>query len=579
MTPYLWLRNLVVALLAALCLAACGPEGAENSGESPMETGPATPVAPSQAVLVIPEDPGTLNQYLAASPIVRQVADALTGPLATVDADGQYVPVLAAKLPTLANGGVSEDLKRVTWTLRPGLRWSDGHPITSDDIKFTWEAVSHPDSGAVPAVPFHLIESIETPDELTAVVHYREVNLGYLQQFMSGLLPRHATGDPGQMLNWAWNMQPVGAGPFVLESWTPGETIVMAANPYYHQPDQPFLDRLVFQIVPDPGAQLALMASGSAEMQLLPGETKAVYDDLMAGAATLQEVPGNWNMALRFNLSQPDDGEPGADPPHPILGDLRVRQALAHAINYGAIVFQVNPGTTQATTPFAYGWYQCDQKRLYRYSEARAEMLLEESGWVEGEDGVRVAQGAMHAEDGTRLSLRLQGYSGFQPLVDLEDALVNQMAAVGVEVLVENLPPEVMFGSYTDGAPRKLGEFDMLLYDASLPIEPQAVISTTYHSASIPSPENLGGGNYTRWVNPEADAAIERAASTVDMEVRRAAYCDLARLIAEDVPQVHFYLFPEGYGVSTRLRGNTVNRWGSLTWDVQHWKVEPLDDS
>ena len=206
-------------------------------------------------------------------------------------------------------------------------------------------------------------------------------------------------------------------------------------------------------------------------------------------------------------------------------------------------------------------------------------MLLEESGWVEGEDGVRVAQGAMHAEDGTRLSLRLQGYSGFQPLVDLEDALVNQMAAVGVEVLVENLPPEVMFGSYTDGAPRKLGEFDMLLYDASLPIEPQAVISTTYHSASIPSPENLGGGNYTRWVNPEADAAIERAASTVDMEVRRAAYCDLARLIAEDVPQVHFYLFPEGYGVSTRLRGNTVNRWGSLTWDVQHWKVEPLDDS
>lgn len=579
MSLWLWLRGLTVALCAAYLLAGCGPETDGETSGLAGETVTATPTPANQVILVIPEEPVTLNQYLAAAPIVRQVADATTGPLATVDADGHYVPVLAAELPTLENGGVSADFKTVTWKLRPGLRWSDGAPLTSDDIKFTWEAVSHPDSGAVPEIRFDQIEGIETPDPLTAVVRYREMNQGYLQQFMAGLLPRHATGAPQEMLTWAWNLQPVSAGPYVLLSRTPGESLVMARNPYYYLPGLPYIDRLVFQIVPDPGAQLALMASGAAEIQLLPEETKAVYDELMAGVAALQEVPGQWNMALRFNLSRPDDDDPGSLPPHPILGDQRVREALAHAINYGAIVFQINTDTTPVTTPLAYGWYQCDQPRLQRYSQARARYLLEQAGWVEGTGGIRVAQSALYAPDGTRLSLRLQGYSDFQPLMDLENALVEQFAAVGVELLIENDPMEVVFGSYADGARRKRGNFDVLLYDTSLPIEPQHAISTTFHSASIPSPLNLGGGNYGRWINPAADAAIELAGGTADMVTRQAAYCDLARLIAEDVPQIHLYLFPEGYGVSNRLRGYRVNRWGSLTWDVQNWKLEPSRQS
>ena len=157
MSLCLWPRGLGLALLVALALAGCGPLAAEEVGSvsvAPEVAGTATPVAENQVVLVIPEEPATLIQYLAAAVIVRQVADATSAPLATVDADGQYAPVLAAELPTLENGGVSADLMTVTWKLRPGLRWSDGQPLTSDDVKFTWEAVSPPDSGAVPAVPF-----------------------------------------------------------------------------------------------------------------------------------------------------------------------------------------------------------------------------------------------------------------------------------------------------------------------------------------------------------------------------------------------------------------------------------------
>ena len=563
-------KYLLALLILALFVGLCSIPKPNVAGPHVLAT-----VGGGQVVLLIPEEPITLNQYLAAAPIVRQVADATTAGLTTIDATGNFQPVLALDLPTLANGGVSPDFRTITWRLRPGLQWSDGAPLTADDIKFTWEAVAHPESGNVLSLGFDLIDRIETPDALTAVVHYTTVNQAYLQQFMFGLLPRHATGEPAEMSNWAWNHHPVSAGPFIVREWLPGEQIVMVRNPHYYLAGQPYLDRLIFRITPTPNAQAALMAQDGAQIHLWPGESKAAYDQQMAGQATLAEIPGQWNMALHLNLSKPFDDDPGPLPPHPILGDLRVRQALAHAIDYDRLVQALNPGMAPASSPFAYGWYQCDQERPYPYNPAKAKALLAAAGWLRGEDGVRVAYGARYTEEGTRLTLRLNGYTNFEPLVQLEEALVEMFNAVGVEVIVENHEIGVIFGSYQEGSPRKLGNFDLLIYDASLPIEPQAALVNTFHSSEIPSAENPAGANYVRWVNAAADAALEKAGSTVDLTARKAAYCELADLIATDVPRIHLYRFTEGYGVSKRLSGYQVNMWGSLTWDVQQWRLRP----
>jgi peptide/nickel transport system substrate-binding protein len=541
-------KYLMALLILALFLALCTTPQHHVVGPQVLAT------AGGQVVLLIPEEPITLNPYLAAAPIVRQVTDATTAGLTTIDTSGNFQPVLAAELPTLANGGLSPDFRTVTWRLRPGLRWSDGAPLTADDVKFTWEAVSHPESGTVFSFDFDLIDRIETPDELTAIVHYKAMNLAYLQQFMVGLLPRHATGAPAEMSNWAWNRQPVGVGPFVVREWTPGERIVMARNLHYYLPGQPYLDRLIFTIMPETDAQLAAMAQDQAHLHLWPGESKVIYDQQMAGQAILAEIPGQWNMALYLNLSKPFDDDPGSTPPHPILGDLRVRQALAHAIDYERIVQEINPGVAPATTPFAYGWYQCALEQPYSYDPAKARALLAAAGWLRGDDGIRVAYGARHTEEGTRLTLHLNGYTNFEPLVRLEEALVEMFRAVGIEVIVQNDDIGLIFGSYQEGAPRKLGNFDLLLYDASLPIEPQAAIVNAFHSTEIPSPENPAGANYSRWVNAAADAAIAQAGATVDVTERKTAYCKLAHLIAADVPRIHLYRFTEGYGVSNRLR-------------------------
>jgi peptide/nickel transport system substrate-binding protein len=567
--PKLMAIALMIFLLALAGCAAPQP----GTALDPVEPGE---TAGGQVILIIPEEPATLNRYLADAAIVRQVSDATLIGLSKVDQDGVFQPELAQEIPTIANGGVSEDFLTVTWRLRPGLQWSDGEPITSEDVMCTWQAITHPESGTLLATGAELIESIDTPDDLTAVVTYSEVNNAYPMQFAAGLFPCHAIGEPEAMTSWDWNRRPVAAGPFVVTEWAAGDNIIMDRNPYYYEEDKPYLDRLIFRVIPDPGAQMAVMIQGDGDVHLWPGSDSAeIYDAQVREVASLQEIPGPWNMAIRFNLSQPFDGDPGPEPPHPFLGDLRVRHAISHATDFETIVNDVNPGTTPATSPFAYGWFQCDVPRQYDYDPARAQELLEEAGFVDQNgDGIRECRGCQYAEEGQRLSVQLNGYTNFQALTRLQEAMVEMWREVGIEASIQNDDFSIIFGSWADGSPRKTGNFDMLIYDALLPIEPHASVANQFHSSAIPSAENPGGANYSRWVNEQVDDAIERAGSTVDIDERRAAYCEIAELIAEELPQLHIFLFTEGYGASSRLSGYTVSMWGSMTWDVENWMVE-----
>ena len=534
------------------------------------------PAGGGTVALIIPEEPTTLNYYLSDAAVVRQVADAtsMTG-LVLVDEKGEFQPVLAAELPTEANGGLSADKLTVTWKLLAGLKWSDGEPLTSDDVKFTWEALSNPNSGAITGTGgIDLITGIDTPDELTAVVHYSAPSAGYLAQFASGIFPRHATGEPADMSNWEWNRQPVGAGPFVVTEWASGESITMEPNPYYYQVGKPYLSKLIFRVIPEPAAQIALMKQGEAQVQLWPGiDDPSQYGGVVGNNAHEVMVPGVWNLAIDFNLSKPFDGDPGPTPPHPILGDIRVRQAISSAIDYATLIKDVLSNTVaESFSPFAYGWYQCDIPRAFPYDVAKANALLDEAGWKLGSDGIRVAQGALYAADGTRLSLELQGYTNFEPLQRTEEFIVENLKAVGIEARIQNYDFSIIFGSYADNSPRMIGDYDMLIYDRSLAIEPQSGVED-YLSTNIPSADNPTGGNIWRWVNPEGDTFIKQAGSTFDLAARKQAYCGLGNLIAKDLPQLYIYVFQDGYGFANNLTGYQVSTWGSMVWDVQNWQL------
>jgi peptide/nickel transport system substrate-binding protein len=581
------LKLLTLFVALGLVLSACGGGAATQAPaatEAPAATqapGAAEPAASAggggTVTLILPEEPTTLNYFLADAAVVRQAAEAtmMTG-LVAINEKGEFIPMLAQELPTLDNGGLSKDYLTVTWKLKPDLKWSDGKPITSDDIKFTWEVLSNPNSGALSGTSgFDQITNVETPDDLTAVMTFSSPYPGYLNLYAFGLLPRHATGAPEDMPNWEWNRKPVGAGPFVVSDWASGESITMERNPNYFEPGKPHLDKLVFRIVPEPAAQTAMMLNGEAQFHLWPGEFKVDYDKLLEGKAKQYLIPGIWNMAIDFNLSAPFDGDPGPTPPHPILGDIRVREALASAIDYETLLRDVLRGSaSESTNPFAYGWSKCDLPRKFPYDVEKAKQLLDEAGWVMGDDGIRVAKGAMYAKDGTRLSLELQGYTAFDPLQLTEEFIVENLKAVGIEARIQNYDFSIIFGTFEENSPRMVGDFDMLIFDRGFTIEPQGYNYDAYHSSRIPSAENPTGSNYFRWVNPEVDKALEEAGSNFDMEVRKQDYCKIGQAVIDDLPQIYLYLFQDNYGVADNLTGYTLSTWGSMTWDAQNWEYK-----
>jgi peptide/nickel transport system substrate-binding protein len=580
------LKLLTLFVIFGLVISACGGGAGSAGVEEPASATEAAPVATEgetqssgggTVTLILPEEPANLNYFLADASIVRQAAEAtsMTG-LATINMDGDFVAVLAEELPTLENSGLSADYLTVTWKLLPNLKWSDGEPLTSDDVRFTVEVLSSPDSGAlVGTTGFDLITSVETPDDQTAVLTYSSPYPGYIDQFAYGLFPRHATGAPADMMNWEWNRTPVGAGPFVVSDWVSGESITMTRNPNYFEEGKPYLDSLIFRIVPEPAAQTAMMLNGEAQVHLWPGETPDEYNTLLKGKAAYATVPGIWNMAIDFNLSAPFDGDPTASTPHPILGDLRVRQAIASAIDYDTLIKDVTDGiTSPSTNPFAYGWYKCDLPRPFPYDVEKANQLLEEAGWVMGNDGIRVAKGATYAKDGTRLSLELQGYTAFDPLQRTEEFIVENLKAVGVEARIQNYDFSIIFGTFEDNSPRAIGDFDMLIFDRGFTTEPQSYNFDAYHSSRITTAENPTGGNYFRWVNPIVDAALETAGSSFDIETRKAAYCTVAEQVQKDMPQIYLYVFIDGYGFADNLEGYTPSTWGSMSWGAQNWKYK-----
>ena len=187
-------RFALCALLITLLLTACG----RTTDPAPQPTPLPLPGSLETAIIPIPEDPPSFNAYLTDTGYEELLGELIFEGLAEMAPDGSYYPKLALELPTRENGGISPDGLTVTWKLRDHIAWSDGQPFTSDDVRFTWEALSHPENGLAESTGFDLIDWVETPDDYTAVVHYRQPYANMLGQFGGrglGIFPRHVCGS------------------------------------------------------------------------------------------------------------------------------------------------------------------------------------------------------------------------------------------------------------------------------------------------------------------------------------------------------------------------------------------------
>lgn len=545
-----------------------------------------------EVIFALYQEPQILNFYIATQTASGETVAPIIEGLIEVNAQGEYIPVLAKEVPTETNGlAVIEDdgaKLTVTYNLLEDVLWSTGEPFTCDDVLFTWEAVMHPDSGAVSTSNFEKITSVTCPDDHTAVVVFEPFYGPYLQAF-GAILPRHATGAPEEMQKWPYNWHPVGTGPFKMTEWVPGDHITMVKNENYRDyPEKPYLDKFIIRVTPSREAGMAMIQTG--EIDFLWDLIEAVVPDLEGKEGVVLNItPGIGTERLLLNLTERPGGpsnvdwtkESGlpdpTDIPHPLLGDINVRKGLEAAIDKNELNDVLLFGAASiGTMELNIGWggAGCEIAESV-YDPTAAMAYLDAAGFTDEDgDGVRECNGCLYAADGDPLRLKLQTTTGNKLREQAEQLIIEYWADVGVEGYIENVPSSVLFGSWASGAFRKVGDFDVLMYTTSPAVDPQNFMDNYHGTGNWPSGANAGSGwNYARWVNPKQDE-LDLAGTITDLEQRASLYCEVMTAIADELPHIYLYNRAEIHASREGLMGYEVNTWDNQPWNVAEWYWE-----
>ena len=560
-------RLLAIAVAAALLVGAC----AGSTTPSPSSAASAGPVRGGTFILALWQEPVTLAPHYRNQTAANVAARVVTEGLSRTDTDGNYLPVLAKQIPTTANGGVkltSDGKIDVTWELVPGLKWSDGDPVTSADIKFTWQ-VWMKDPNTVSRTGFDQIETIDTPNDTTAVIHYKTTYAAYQNNFTDGLIPKHLLENVPDISKHDYNRKPIGTGPFKVTEFVAGDHITTERNPLYRLAGKPYLDKLIFKSVPSREVAVAQLKAG--EIQGMWNLLEAQTPDLEKDAGIKMVItPSPSVERIEMNTAKNQDM---TDPVsvHPVLGDINVRRALIQATPKQDLIDKLLFGKAKpGTSPVSQGWASPKSLTQEGYDPNKAKQLLDQAGWVAGSDGIR-------SKAGVRASLTITTTTGDQTRERVEQILIEQFKSVGVELKIQNQPSSVLLsGSWSGGDPRKRGSFDLVMYASSPAIDPHNTVFQRYYSKNIPSSANGGNGqNYTRFKNADADKAIEEAGSTLDLEKRKAAYAKALQLLNEAAVIDWLY---ERAGIDAH-RANVVgwqgNVWDNITWNSEEWYLKP----
>ena len=527
----------------------------------------ATPPPEGGTVVVAWQEPATLDLlYAPGVQAAATIARVAVEGLLKLDPDGVEIPALASQVPTLANGGVTLEGGGMTvrYRLREGVRWSDGAPFTSADVRFTWKSIMS-DPKVSSREGYDRIADVETPDDLTAVVRYASLDPAYLGRF-DVILPRHLLEGVTDAVRTAYGRAPLGTGPFRISEFAAGDHVTAERNPSAR--NRPLLDRVIFRFTPSLDVAKTQLRTGEAD--LAPSIFESDVPDLAKDTSiAIAQAPSPIVETVHFNFARPTDS--GADAsPHPVLAERAVRHALLLATPRQRIVDTLLFGRARAgTAEIPVGWaaYGLVQDA---YDPAAAARELDAAGWGIGPDGIRT-------KGGVRTSLKLVGTTGNALRERIEQVLVDEWKAIGVEVRIANVPSNVLTAPYANGGVRKRGTFDLLIANAGLGTagsDPVSYLAQRHRCASIPSAANGGAGaNYERWCDPATDRAIADAAMTLDRDQQRARLG--AAMTSATSAVVDIFLYDRGRidAYRTRLHGVRSNGWDQVTWNVEAWWV------
>ncbi len=545
--------------------------------EEPTEPAPEEE-QPTTAVIIIPQDPLGFNGLVADTGYEAMVGELALLAVSEIDPSGNVYPELAEEIPTLENGGVVFDEENwtmdVTWKLRQDVFWADGEQVTADDVIFTWDAITDPEMGIwVDGVDY--TDSIEKVDDFTFIVHYNTVYTAYQTQFGGenfNVYPEHYCDASQGFTVWDCNREPLSNGPYILEEWVTGDHLSFRRNENYFEEGKPSIDQVVVRIVPEQAVRKTMMLEGDADMNMWLGESEAADLSGSDNVYVSFSPSERWVFRLIPNLVQRGTVDP-AGPPHPVLGDVRVRQAIRMAIDVDKITGSVFLGYPKPVwTEFFRPPYVCDIPRPALDLEV-AKSLLEEAGWTDTDgDGVRECHGCLTAEEGYLMEIELMTYGEYGEELELAHQLVGEMLGeLGIKANLSIVEGAVMWADYASGGLEQNGDFDLNLYDDGYPgIDPTDNQLWYYYYTDAAEPDY--GWNVGRWSNADFDALLDEA-YTLDEDYRKELFCQMAEIMDSELPQILLWSAIGADAFSTRLQGGQSTTNDLPTWNVADWII------
>lgn len=454
-------------------------------------------------------------------------------------------PVLVKEMPSAANGGISADSKVITLKLRDDLVWSDGTPLTSADLLFTYQMTMDPKNAVASTYPYSELEGLEAPDEHTVVMTFKEPFASWQATFWKGIIPAHILKPvyekDGTLDNAAWNRDAkVGCGPFVLDEWQSGSFARFVANENYWL-GKPKIDEVFIRFVPDDASQVAALKAGEGDLGAF-----IAYSDIpdleKAGIKMVNNFSG-YNEGLYFYLGYQEEGPPRG---HPALQDVRVRQAIALATNRAGLCQDLLLGLT---VPAATDWDKTPwvdpSIQPWPFDPERAKALLDDAGWKDSNgDGVR-------DKDGVELVLKY-GTTTREIRKDTQAVFQQQLAAVGIKVDLLNYDSDTYFSGYGQGGPCATGQLDIFQYSTTANFPDPDVAE--WRCDSIPSDEAPEGTGWQAVCDPDLDALFKLQSTQVDFQQRQQTFYQITKMLYEKVYWLGFWQDPDIWAVGPNLK-------------------------
>ncbi|HEV2260863.1 MAG TPA: peptide ABC transporter substrate-binding protein [Candidatus Rubrimentiphilum sp.] len=496
-------------------------------------------------------EPTSLNPLLATNTAENFLSSIAFDLLVTLDDKGRDIPDLATVVPTAENHGISQDGLTITYHLHHGVKWQDGTPFTSADVKFSWQAVMNPANNAVERRGYDQVASVDTPDRYTVVFHLKRPFAPFVDTVFAEsddpfrIVPKHLLDKYPNINRIPFNQQPIGTGPFRVVRWFHGDHVEYAANPQYFR-GAPKLKRILVYTIPDANTEAADLRSGGVD--LIPDVGSSTFHSLKSAPnvrALLVKAPSYTSIVFNFL--------------HPPLDDVRVRRALAYGIDERRIIQDVtyNLATPAIADLSDFYWAFDPTLKGYSYNPGRANQLLDQAGWRRSGSGYR-------AKAGRTLTLQLAFGSGSPTAQAIAVAVQSDLRKIGVNVPVKGYPYSILYATQQFGGILQGGKFDMAEYAWIAGADPD---NSSQWMCDVTPPKGNNNGHYC---DPKLDTLEQTALTHSDRPTRKRAYAQIESLLIGDAPAAFQYYLPRRYALNPNVQNFSPNG-VSEGWNAYQW--------